>query len=84
MLPLQKQCHLCRKQFCRKCCSRDTPQRGRTCTHCRALLKKPPVRAELMELRVKDLQRYLVSRHVNTKSCVGELCHPCTSTHKMS
>ncbi len=68
----QKLCHACRKHFCSRCCARDTQKRQRTCNFCRVLHSHPPVRAELMKLRVKDLQTYLASRQVNIKSCVGE------------
>ena len=39
---------------------------------CQVLLKTPPIKADLMELRVKDLQRYLMSNKISTKDCVGK------------
>ena len=83
---LQKICSECKNYFCGSCVSRETPSgqvrnstsnssfnnAPRTCKRCKILLSIPPVRADLMELRVKDLQRYLISKKVNTKSCVGE------------
>ena len=45
----------------------------RICVRCKVLVNKPPVRADLMQLKVKDLQRYLVSKDVNTKACVGKI-----------
>ena len=77
-----KVCSECKAYFCGDCVSREAPagqpqQRigqanfgPRTCKRCKVLLSDPPVRADLMELRVKDLQRYLISKQVNTKSCV--------------
>jgi len=82
----KKVCSECKNYFCGSCVSRETPSgqvrnstsnssfnnAPRTCKRCKILLSIPPVRADLMELRVKDLQRYLISKKVNTKSCVGE------------
>merc|ERR1712001_58711 len=42
----------------------------KVCTRCQVLLKTPPVKADLMELRVKDLQRYLMSNKISMKDCV--------------
>ena len=39
---------------------------------CQILLKSPPVKADLMELRVKDLQRFLMSHKISMKDCVGK------------
>lgn len=73
----KKQCSECKSHFCGTCVTREAPsgRRGqalnsRTCKRCKILLSNPPIRDHLMELRVKDLQRYLVSKKVNTKSCV--------------
>lgn len=80
----KKVCSECKNYFCGSCVSRETPSgqvrnstsnssfnnAPRTCKRCKILLSIPPVRADLMELRVKDLQRYLISKKVNTKSCV--------------
>jgi len=74
----KKQCSECKSHFCGTCVTREAPtgRRGqsslnsRTCKRCKILLSSPPIRAHLMDLRVKDLQRYLVSKKVNTKSCV--------------
>jgi len=80
----KKICSECKNYFCGSCVSRETPSgqvrnstsnssfnnAPRTCKRCKILLSIPPVRADLMELRVKDLQRYLISKKVNTKSCV--------------
>jgi len=73
----KKVCSECKGYFCGSCVTRDAPTgvqvrnlTGRTCKRCKILLSIPPVRADLMELRVKDLQRYLISKKVNTKSCV--------------
>lgn len=81
----KKVCSECKGYFCGSCVSREAPSGAqvrystsnssfstapRTCKRCKILLSIPPVRADLMELRVKDLQRYLISKKVNTKSCV--------------
>jgi len=80
----KKLCSECKAYFCGTCVSREAPNghqghqrigqtaafNSRTCKRCKILLSNPPVRADLMELRVKDLQRYLNSKNVNSRSCV--------------
>ena len=69
---MQKLCHECKNYFCNACINRDSVTSQRTCVRCKVLLSRPPIRADLMDLRVKDLRSYLVSKRVNTKACVGE------------
>lgn len=79
----KKLCSECKAYFCGTCVSRAAPSgqqqqhvgqtssfNSRTCKRCKILLSDPPIRADLMELRVKDLQRYLNSKNVNSRSCV--------------
>jgi len=80
----KKLCSECKAYFCGTCVSREAPSgqqpqqrvaqttgfNSRTCKRCKILLSNPPIRADLMELRVKDLQRYLNSKNVNSRSCV--------------
>jgi len=40
------------------------------CERCLVLSKHPPVRADLMELRVIDLKRYLTAKKISMKNCV--------------
>ena len=42
------------------------------CERCLVLSKHPPVRADLMELRVIDLKRYLTAKKISMKNCVGK------------
>ena len=44
----------------------------RCITRCRVLHKRPPMRGDLMKLRVKDLQHFLSKRQINIKACVGK------------
>ena len=71
----QKICSECKNYFCSGCLPRESGKRygDRVCGRCRELGKVPPLRTELMKLRVKDLQNYLIRKRVNTKSCVGQL-----------
>jgi len=64
----KKVCCECKNYFCGSCLPREGGKRY--CVRCRELSKVPPLRTELMKLRVKDLQNYLVRKHVNTKACV--------------
>jgi len=68
----KKLCGDCRNYFCSTCLPRETGKRygDRICFRCKELNKNPPLRTELMKLRVKDLQNYLVRKRVNTKACV--------------
>lgn len=68
----KKLCAECRNYFCSTCLPRESGKRygDRVCFRCKELNKSPPLRTELMKLRVKDLQNYLVRKHVNTKACV--------------
>lgn len=68
----KKLCAECRNHFCSTCLPRESGKRygDRVCFRCKELNKSPPLRTELMKLRVKDLQNYLVRKHVNTKACV--------------
>ena len=63
---LQKLCSECKAYFCGTCVSRAAPSgqqhqhvgqtssfNSRTCKRCKILLSDPPIRADLMELRVK-------------------------------
>jgi len=73
-LSRKKTCSECKNVFCRKCVatteSTSSSASSRvTCARCKVLLQRPPIRTQLMDLRVKDLQRYLVSKKVNTKAC---------------
>ena len=43
---------------------------------CRVLHKSPPLRGDLMKLRVKDLQHFLSKRQINIKACVGKFLPP--------
>ena len=45
-------------------------------TRCRVLHKSPPLRGDLMKLRVKDLQHFLSKRQINIKACVGKSSQP--------
>ena len=40
------------------------------------LHKSPPLRGDLMKLRVKDLQHFLSKRQINIKACVGKSSQP--------
>jgi len=68
----KKICSECKNYFCSGCLPRESGKRygDRVCGRCRELGKVPPLRTELMKLRVKDLQNYLIRKRVNTKSCV--------------
>ena len=59
--------------FCSTCLPREQGSRTRTCSRCRVLQKSPPLRSDLMKLRVKDLQHFLSKRQINIKACVGKL-----------
>jgi len=73
-LTRKKTCSECKNVFCRKCvpiAESTTPSSPSRliCSRCKILLQRPPIRTQLMDLRVKDLQRYLISKKVNTKAC---------------
>lgn len=73
-LTRKKTCYECKNVFCRKCVatwesSTSTSSSKVICDRCTVLLQRPPVRTQLMDLRVRDLQRYLLSKKVNTKAC---------------
>lgn len=42
------------------------------CDKCMILLKRPPDRAKLMELRARDLQNYLNKNNISTHGLVGK------------
>jgi len=82
-LTRKKTCSECRLLFCSSCITSIAAKKvpdpkhnnGSTglikvCARCQVLLKTPPIKADLMELRVKDLQRYLMSNKISTKDCV--------------
>jgi len=82
-LTRKKSCSECKLYFCSSCiksmASKKVPDsrynNGSTgllkvCARCQILLKSPPVKADLMELRVKDLQRFLMSHKISMKDCV--------------
>jgi len=64
----KKSCSECPHFFCSSCLPRGGGER--VCARCRVLHKSPPVRQDLMGLRVKDLQHFLTKKRVNIKSCV--------------
>ena len=76
----KKSCSECQNEFCRACVNdtfssvtlASSNKSVKMCGRCKILVQRPPVRTQLMQLRVKDLQRYLVSKRVNTKACRGE------------
>ena len=69
----KKLCCECSNYFCSACLPREQGSRTRTCSRCRVLQKSPPLRSDLMKLRVKDLQHFLSKRQINIKACVGKL-----------
>eukprot|EP00096_Caligus_rogercresseyi_P008060 TRINITY_DN2636_c0_g1_i4.p1 TRINITY_DN2636_c0_g1~~TRINITY_DN2636_c0_g1_i4.p1 ORF type:complete len:387 (+),score=106.34 TRINITY_DN2636_c0_g1_i4:157-1317(+) len=62
----KKYCKGCKIHFCNSCLSGPR----KICIRCKVLLAQPPIREELMELRVKDLQRFILSKQVSMKSCL--------------
>lgn len=47
------------------------------CEKCMVLIKRPPDRAKLMELRSKDLQDYLNKNNVSTYGLLGMFIRYC-------
>ncbi|XP_040576531.1 E3 ubiquitin-protein ligase RNF34 isoform X3 [Lepeophtheirus salmonis] len=64
----KKICRGCKIHFCSGCMSGSYSKK--ICVRCKVLFQNPPTRADLMELRVKDLQRFIMSKNMSTKSCV--------------
>jgi len=82
-LTRKKTCSECKLYFCSSCiramAARKVPDSRynnggpgllKVCARCQVILKIPPVKVDLMELRVKDLQRYLLSHKISMKDCV--------------
>ncbi|XP_057657608.1 E3 ubiquitin-protein ligase RNF34 [Diorhabda carinulata] len=57
-------CGECEDKYCNKCLKRR--EGILYCEKCLILLKRPPERSELMELKSKDLQDYLNKRNIST------------------
>jgi len=70
LMTRKKLCCECSNYFCSNCLPREQGCRTRTCSRCRVLHKRPPMRGDLMKLRVKDLQHFLSKRQINIKACV--------------
>jgi len=70
LMTRKKLCCECSNYFCSTCLPREQGSRTRTCSRCRVLHKSPPLRGDLMKLRVKDLQHFLSKRQINIKACV--------------
>jgi len=70
LMTRKKLCCECSNYFCSNCLPREQGCRTRTCSRCRVLHKSPPMRGDLMKLRVKDLQHFLSKRQINIKACV--------------
>lgn len=70
LMSRKKLCSECSNYFCGSCLPRSQGEGGRVCSRCRVLNRSPPVRQDLMKLRVKDLQHFLTKKRVNIKSCV--------------
>lgn len=70
----KKTCYECRDQFCSNCIVMSPIPGSKSnrylCVCCNVLSKRPLVRSDLMELRIKDLQKHLVRKKINSKSCV--------------
>lgn len=61
-------CYECEENYCSKCLNKID---GDTfCETCAVLIKRPPVRTKLMELKSKDLQSYLNKHNVSTRGIV--------------
>jgi len=92
LMTRKKLCCECSNYFCSTCLPREQGSRTRTCSRCRRLWrspmfhafhprcrvlhKSPPLRGDLMKLRVKDLQHFLSKRQINIKACVGKFLPP--------
>ncbi|CAG9821962.1 unnamed protein product [Phaedon cochleariae] len=61
-------CGECGDKYCNKCLKRK--EGVLYCEKCMILLKRPPDRTRLMELKSKDLQDYLNKRHISTYGVV--------------
>jgi len=70
LMTRKKCCCECGNYFCSSCLPREQGCRTRTCSRCRVLHKSPPIRGDLMKLRVKDLQHFLTKKRINIKACV--------------
>ncbi|KAG5880544.1 hypothetical protein JTB14_026777 [Gonioctena quinquepunctata] len=61
-------CGECEEKYCNKCLKRR--EGILYCEKCLVLLKRPPDRTKLMELKAKDLQDYLTKRNISTYGLV--------------
>ncbi|KAJ8933934.1 hypothetical protein NQ314_013690 [Rhamnusium bicolor] len=68
-------CGECDDKYCNKCLKRREGVDFRVlyCEKCLILLKRPPDRMKLMELKPKDLQDYLNKHNISTYGLVGNL-----------
>uniref|UniRef100_T1IJZ4 protein-ribulosamine 3-kinase n=1 Tax=Strigamia maritima TaxID=126957 RepID=T1IJZ4_STRMM len=71
-----KKCHECLKEFCSSCMWREailTPRQQQqlqpTCRTCHTLTAMPLDRSELMHLRVRELQHFLLNRNIPVHTC---------------
>ncbi|XP_046744592.1 E3 ubiquitin-protein ligase rififylin isoform X2 [Diprion similis] len=65
----KKQCTDCLRYYCTNCMTRSA-DRKLNCEKCRLLSQRPVIRSNLLEMRSKDLHRYLMAKKISTRGCV--------------
>ncbi|XP_068992708.1 E3 ubiquitin-protein ligase RNF34 isoform X3 [Neodiprion pinetum] len=65
----KKQCTDCLRYYCTNCMTRSADRRL-NCEKCRLLSQRPVIRSNLLEMRSKDLHRYLMAKKISTRGCV--------------
>lgn len=68
LLNWKLKCIECEEYHCSKCLRKN--DNYAICGTCAVLIKRPPVREELMDLKVKDLQNYLNKHKISTYGLV--------------
>ncbi|XP_076638330.1 E3 ubiquitin-protein ligase RNF34 isoform X1 [Colletes latitarsis] len=65
----KKQCTDCSRYFCSACVIKRLPK-TLNCTSCGILSQRPLLRSQIMQMRSKDLLRYLLGNKVSIKGCI--------------
>lgn len=66
----QKQCMDCLRYFCSGCVIKRL-DKILSCESCNMLSRRPLIRSLIIQMRSKDIQRYLLAKKIPIKGCIG-------------
>lgn len=66
----QKQCMDCLRYFCSGCVIKRL-DKILSCDSCNMLSRRPLIRSLIIQMRSKDIQRYLLAKKIPIKGCIG-------------